>query len=44
MILTDEQIIKFQVLWKQRYGEDITREKALEYGIKLIRLLQIVYK
>lgn len=41
-MLTDEQIIKFQELWVQRFGEDLSREKALEYGMKLIRLLQIV--
>ena len=43
-MLTDEQIIKFQYLWIQRFHEDLSREQALEYGMKLIRLLQIVYK
>lgn len=43
-MLTDEQLIEFQVLWKQRFGEDITREQALEYGMNLIRLLQIICK
>ena len=42
-MLTDEQIIKFQAIWKQRFNEEISREQALTYGIKLIRLLQIVY-
>ncbi len=42
-MLTDEQIIKFQALWNRRFNEDISREQALTYGIKLIRLLQIVY-
>lgn len=43
-MLTDQQIIKFQDLWKQRFGEEISREQALEHGIKLIRLLQIIIK
>jgi hypothetical protein len=43
-MLTDEQIIKFQALWKSRFKEDLSREQALEHGMKLIRLLQIVYK
>ena len=43
-MLTDEQIIKFQTLWKLRFKEDLSREKAIAYGMNLIRLLQIVFK
>ncbi len=43
-MLTDEQIIKFQKLWKLRFKEDLSREQALAYGMNLIRLLQIVYQ
>jgi hypothetical protein len=43
-MLTDEQIIKFQKIWKRQFKEDLSREQALEYGMKLIRLLQIVLK
>lgn len=43
-MLTDEQIIKFQAIWKQRFKEDLSREQALEYGMKLIRLLQLVFR
>lgn len=43
-MLTDDQIIKFQKLWKQRFGEDLSREQVLEHGMKLIRLLQVVFQ
>lgn len=43
-MLTDEQIVKFQKLWKLRFKEDLSREQALAYGMSLIHLLQIVYK
>lgn len=43
-MLSDAQITKFQVLWKEHFGKEISREEALEKGIKLMRLVQIVYK
>ncbi len=43
-MLTDEQIVNFQKIWKAKFNEDITRQQALEYGMNLIRLLQLVYK
>jgi hypothetical protein len=43
-MLTDDQIIRFQKLWKEHFGEEITRTEALEHGLKLIRLLQIILK
>lgn len=43
-MLSDEQITKFQDLYKVRFGKDISREDALEQGIKLIRLVELTYK
>ncbi len=43
-MLSDEQISKFQTLYKKRFGKEISREKAIEQGIKLIRLVELVYK
>ena len=43
-MLTDQQITRFQVLWKEHFGKEISREEALEKGIKLMRLVEIVYK
>lgn len=43
-MLSDEQIKKFQALYKEQFGEDISREEAYEQGIKLIRLFELIYK
>jgi len=44
MFLTDERIAKFQMLYKKRFGREISREEAYEKGAKLIRLVELVYK
>ena len=43
-MLTDEQITKYQTLYKNRYGKEISREIAYEKGVKLIRLMELIYK
>lgn len=43
-MLSNEQIIKFQTLYKNRFGREISREEAYEKGIKLLRLVELVYK
>lgn len=43
-MLSDEQIRKFQILYKKRFGKEISREEALEQGTKLFRLVELVYK
>ena len=43
-MLSDEQITKFQNMYKKRFGKEITREEAYEKGIKLMRLVEIVYQ
>lgn len=44
MALTDEDIVKFQALYKSEFGMEISREEAYEKGIKLLRLVSAVYK
>jgi urease accessory protein UreF len=44
MVLTDEDIAKFQTLYKEQFGKEISREDAYESGIKLLRLLSHVYQ
>ena len=44
MLFDDKQITKFQTLYKNRFGKDISRKKAIEQGIKLMRLVEIIYK
>lgn len=43
-MLSDEQITKFQMLYKKHFGKEISKEEALEKGIKLIRLVELIYK
>ena len=43
-MLNDAQITKFQMLYKNRFGKEISREEALESGIKLIRLMKLIYQ
>ena len=44
MVLLDEDIVKFQALYKSEFGMEISREDAYEKGVKLLRLMSIVYK
>ena len=43
-MLSNEQITKFQTLYKNRVGKEISREEAYEQGVKLIRLVELIYK
>ena len=43
-MLSNEQITKFQTLYKNRFGKEISREEAYEKGAKLIRLVELIYK
>ena len=43
-MLSDEQIKKFQIIYKKHFGKEISREEAYEQGAKLIRLVELIYK
>jgi len=43
IMLTDEQVMKFQTIYKNRFGKEISREDALNGGIKLVRLMRLIY-
>lgn len=43
-MLSNEQIVKYQTLYKNRFGREISREEAYENGAKLIRLVELIYK
>lgn len=43
-MLTDEQVSKFQKIYREQFGKEISRERALEEGIKLVRMMKIVYQ
>lgn len=42
-MLSDEQVMKFQTIYKNRFGKEISREDALDRGIKLVRLMKLIY-
>ncbi len=44
MVLSDEDIVKFQKLYKEQCGIEISKEDAYEKGVKLLRLMTTVYK
>ena len=44
MVLSDEDILKFQALYRNELGIEISREDAYEKGIKLLELMSAVYK
>lgn len=44
MVLSDENIIAFQNLYKEHFGIDLSREEAYEQGMKLLGLVSIVYR
>lgn len=44
MQLTDENITEFQMLYQKHFGKDISKEDAYEQGIKLLRLMSLMYR
>ena len=44
MHLTEDDITQFQTLYQKHFGEEISRERAHEEGIKLVRLMQLILK
>lgn len=44
MVLSDENIKEFQALYRERFGKDISREDASEQGMKLLKLVSILYR
>jgi len=43
-MLSNKQITEYQILYKNRFGKEISREKAYEQGAKLIRLVELIFK
>lgn len=41
-MLTEKQVLKFQRIYKERFGKEISKKEAYEQGIKLVSLLQII--
>ena len=43
-MISDKQIKKYQMLYKNRFGKEISREEAYVKGAKLIRLIELIFK
>ena len=43
-MLSNEQITKLQTLYKNRFGKEISQEEAYEKGVKLVRLMKLIYR
>jgi hypothetical protein len=44
MMLSDKQVNDFRELYKTSFGKEISFEEAYEQGIKLLTLMQEIYK
>jgi len=44
MNLSDEKVIEFQNLYKEHFGEEISKKDAYEQGIKLLQLISVLYR
>ena len=44
MVLSNKQVKKFQNIYRKYYGKEISKQDAYEQGIKLVRLLSVIYK
>ncbi|MHB8579139.1 MAG: hypothetical protein ACYDA4_04665 [Ignavibacteriaceae bacterium] len=44
IMISNEQIKKFQVLYKKHFGEELSTEEAYQSGAKLIGLIELTYK
>jgi aldehyde:ferredoxin oxidoreductase len=42
--LTDKEIATYQRLFKAEFGIELTKDQALEKGLRLVRLLRVVMK
>ncbi len=42
MVLADEHIAEFQALYKEHFGVELTKAQALEKGLRLIRLTEVI--
>jgi len=44
MRLTNEEIAEFQRLYKEKFGQEISREEAVDQGIDLVNLIRLTYQ
>ncbi len=42
--LSKQAVIEYQQIYRKTHGKDISYQEALAQGIKLIRLVEIIFK
>lgn len=43
-MLSKKQIKKFQIIYKKHFGKKISKKETVEKGVKLVRLVELIYK
>lgn len=43
-MLSDKQLLDFKNLYKNKYGIELSRDEAYEKAVKLVRIVELVYK
>jgi len=44
MKISEAQLTSFKSLYKQHFGEELNQAEAREKAIKLLRMIQLIYK
>lgn len=44
MSLSQQAVLDYQQIYKKVHGKDISYEEALNQGLKLLRLFQLIYR
>lgn len=44
MHISDEKIEEYRKIYKEQFGEEISKEEAREQGINLVNLMKLIYK
>jgi len=42
MVLSDENIIEFQAIYREHFGKEISKEDACKNGVKLLQMMSIL--
>jgi len=42
--LTEKQVKKFQVLYRERFGKELSKRRAYEEGVRLVELIKLSHE
>lgn len=43
-LVSEKALDEFIAIWKRQFGEDLPRDRTLEYAIQLLDMVRAVYK